>query len=376
MSRETALAGLAADPRRPKRLVAAMSGGVDSSVAAFLAREAGIETIGVTLRLRPCAEDPAEKARACCGAEDGIHARTAAARLGIPHYFLDYQDDFRRIVLERAWDEYAKGRTPNPCALCNRHLKFGRLLEYAREIGADGVVTGHYARVLPAEEGGFGLHRGVDPVKDQSYFLFDLERSAVDRCFFLLGVLRKAETRDIARGLGLANAEKRDSQDACFGVPGESFPETLRRVLGVRTKPGVFVDPAGRVLGRHDGAHAYTLGQRRGLGVALGVRGWVSRIDPETGTVEISTDEEALMRRELVAGDVNWLDASREGTSFDAEVSVRYAHRAAPARVEGLPGGGFAAVFERPVRAVTPGQAAVVYRGDRVVCGGWINSPR
>ena len=373
MSIRRALESLASDPRRPKRLVAAMSGGVDSSVAAFLAREAGIETVGVTLRLRSCADDPSEQRKACCGAEDAIHARSAAAKLGIPHYFLDYQADFQRLVLSRAWDEYSRGRTPNPCVLCNRYLKFGRLLDYAREIGADGVVTGHYARIIPAAEGVYGLYRGLDPDKDQSYFLFDMPRENLPRCWFPLGGLDKAATREIARGLGLANAEKRESQDACFGVKGESFPETLRRVLGVDVRPGTFVDESGRELGRHSGVYAYTIGQRRGLGVALGVRGWVSRIEPETGRVVISTDEEDLLEESFTAAEINWLDPGREGQSFDASCQVRYAHRAEAARVDPLPGGQIRVTFARPVRAVTPGQAAVVYEGDRVVCGGWIN---
>lgn len=374
MSLEAAVKSLSSDPRRPRRLAAAMSGGVDSTVAAYLAREAGIQVVGVTLRLGLRGAETGGMTGASCGDESGDAAREAAGRLDIPHHVLDLEEDFRRIVLSPAWEEYARGRTPNPCVLCNRHLKFGRLLDYAREIGADGILTGHYARVLPEEEGGFGLHRGLDPKKDQSYFLFGLEREALERCFFPLGGILKAETREIARGLGLAAAERRESQDACFGIAGESFPESLRRALGAPARPGVFVDPDGKVLGRHGGAHAYTLGQRRGLGVPLGVRGWVSRIEPDTGKVVISTDANALLSRELTAEGALWLQPVEEGSSFEALVAVRYSHPAAPARVKILPGGRFTAQFVRPVRAVTPGQAAVAYQGDRVLGGGWIGA--
>jgi tRNA-specific 2-thiouridylase len=369
---DRALTALSDRRPRPKRLVAAMSGGVDSSVAAYIMKEAGIEVVGITLRLRACADESGETRKACCGAEDAIHARSSAAKIGVPHYFLDYQEDFRHIVLSRAWDEYSKGRTPNPCVLCNRYLKFGRLLDYAREIEADGIITGHYARVLTDEAGEAGLYRGLDPLKDQSYFLFDLARENLSRSWFPLGPLRKSETREIARTLGLANAEKRESQDACFGVPGESFPETLRRVLGADVRPGTFIDESGKVLGRHDGVHAYTIGQRRGLGISLGIRGYVSAIRPETAEVIISTDEETLMRNSLTAEDINWLDLSRKDTAFSGSVQVRFAQKPQTAVLSPLPGGKVRIAFHKPVRAVTPGQAAVMYVGDRVVCGGWI----
>jgi len=370
-----AVAELSSDPRKPKRIVAAMSGGVDSSVAAFLLKEAGIDVVGVTLRLRSCSDEKDEVRKACCGAEDSIHARLSAGRMGIPHYFLDYQDDFRRIVLERAWSEYEKGRTPNPCVLCNRWLKFGRLMDYAGEIGADGMATGHYARVLASDRGEAGLYRGLDPVKDQSYFLFDLRRENLRRCWFPLGSLKKSDVREIARFAGLANAERRESQDACFGVKGESFPETLRRVLGAEVRPGTFVDEQGKILGRHDGVYAYTLGQRRGLGIALGSRGYVAGIRPETAEVVVSTDERLLLADFLEADEVNWLAPEFAAFPFTGEAQVRYGHRPEAAEIVPLPDGGIEVRFRKPVRAVTPGQAAVVYAGDRLICGGWIRRP-
>ena len=365
-------AAIKADPRKPKMIVAAMSGGVDSSVAALLMKEAGVQVVGVTLRLRACSDERDEQRKACCGAEDSIHARLSAGKIGIPHYFLDYQDDFQRIVLSRAWDEYSKGRTPNPCVLCNRYLKFGRLLDYAKEIGAAGVATGHYARVLANEAGKSSLHRGLDSGKDQSYFLFDLPFENLGRCWFPLGALRKPEVREIARFVGLANAEKKESQDACFGVKGESFPETLRRVLGTDVKAGNFVDEQGRVLGRHKGVYAYTLGQRRGLGIALGTRGYVAKIRPETAEVVVSTDETLLLADTLTAEEVNWLAPEFRISPFSGEAQVRYAHKSEAVDVEPLSESKIRVRFHKPVRAVTPGQAAVVYSGSRLICGGWI----
>ncbi len=366
------LDGIRKDPRKPRKVVAAMSGGVDSSVAAWLMKEAGVEVVGVTLRLRPCDDDLAVQRKACCGAEDSIHAKTTAGRIGISHYLLDYQDEFRARVLEDAWTEYTKGRTPNPCVLCNRFLKFGKLYTYACEIGAEGIVTGHYARVKPLSHGGMGLFRGVDPVKDQSYFLFALDRKVLETCWFPLGELTKGEVRDLARQIGLTNAEKPESQDACFGVPGEAFADTLRRVLGKEAIPGYFIDSLGRILGPHRGVHHYTLGQRRGLGVALGKRAYVSKIDPTTGTIVLSTEDEELHKSLLEATEVNWLDPSFQKEPFEGWVQVRYTQKPVAARVIPLSTDRIRVEFQERVRAITPGQAAVVYQGNELICGGWI----
>ena len=366
------LEGIQKDPRNPRKVVAAMSGGVDSSVAAWLMKEAGVEVVGVTLRLRPCSEDEGGKGKACCGAEDSIHAKATAGRIGISHYFLDYQEEFRDRVLEPAWNEYARGRTPNPCVLCNRFLKFGKLFQYARQIGAEGIVTGHYARVEPLPSGGMGLFRGVDPKKDQSYFLFALDREVLQGCWFPLGRLLKREVRQLARIIGLTNAEKPESQDACFGVPGEAFADTLRRVLRKESVPGYFVDTVGRVLGPHRGVHHYTLGQRRGLGVALGKRAYVAQIDPTGGTIVLSTEDGELLKTGLEAADVNWLDPSFQKEPFEGWVQVRYTQKPVAARVIPLSEDRIQVQFGEKVRAVTPGQAAVVYREAQVICGGWI----
>ncbi len=369
---ESILAGIRKDPRKPKKVLAAMSGGVDSSVAAWLMKESGVEVVGITLRLRPCNEEQIEQQKACCGAEDSIHAKATASRIGISHYFLDYQEEFRNQVLECAWHEYAKGRTPNPCVLCNRFLKFGKLDQYARQIGAEGIVTGHYARVKPLPSGAMGLFRGLDPEKDQSYFLFALEREVLGRCYFPLGELTKREVRQLAKRVGLTNADKKESQDACFGIPGEAFADTLRRVLGKKITPGYFVDPTGRILGSHRGVHHYTLGQRRGLGVALGKRAYVSSIDPTTGTIVLSTEEDELKKDFLEATEVNWLDPSFQKEPFMGWVQVRYTQKPIAAEVIPLSADRIQVKFQDRVRAITPGQAAVVYQGDLVICGGWI----
>lgn len=369
---DSLLKGIRTDPRKPKKVVAAMSGGVDSSVAAWLMKEAGVEVVGITLRLRPCDEDQTVQRKACCGAEDSIHAKATAGRIGISHYFLDYQEEFRYWVLESAWNEYAKGRTPNPCVLCNRFLKFGKLYQYALEIGAEGIVTGHYARVKPLPSGGMGLFRGLDPLKDQSYFLFALQREVLDKCWFPLGELTKKEVRQLAKRIGLTNAEKQESQDACFGVPGEAFADTLRRVLGKDTTPGYFVDPEGRILGPHRGVHHYTLGQRRGLGVAMGKRAYVASIDPTTGTIVLSTEDDELQKTILEAREVNWLDLSFQKGPFRGSVQVRYTQKPVAAEITPLSEERIQVKFQERVRAITPGQAAVVYQEDQVVCGGWI----
>ncbi|MFQ3621627.1 MAG: tRNA 2-thiouridine(34) synthase MnmA [Spirochaetales bacterium] len=369
---EKLLKELQQEPRKPRKVLVAMSGGVDSSVAAYIMKEAGIEVIGVTLRLRSCSLEEGVKQKACCGAEDSIHAQAVAGRLGIPHYFLDYQEDFRKKVLEKAWEEYASGRTPNPCVLCNRFLKFGKLFHYAGAIGAEGIVTGHYARILPQEGGAYGLFRGIDSKKDQSYFLFALDPAVLSRCWFPLGGLLKTEVREIAREIGLSNAEKRESQDACFGVGGEAFADTLRRVLGKTVKPGIFTDASGKILGYHEGVHAYTLGQRRGLGVALGKRAYVARIDVEKGIVVLDTDEKELLHSELVAKEVNWLAPLFAKKPFEGFVQVRYTQQAVPAYIVPLEGGRIRVEFTEKVRAITPGQAAVVYKEDQLICGGWI----
>jgi tRNA-specific 2-thiouridylase len=352
---------------RRERVVAAMSGGVDSSVAAALLVRQGFDVVGVTLRLNECTEGGGD--RTCCGLDAEAEARDVADRLGIPHRVIDGRESFLAEVLAPAWAEYAAGRTPSPCVACNQRLKLGRLLDLARGLGATSVATGHYARVVARPGGGTALLRGVDRNKDQSYFLFAL--SDAQRAAFRtpLGDRDKPAVRALARELGLGNACRAESQDACFGGDA-GFAESLRQRMFAPAVPGRLLAADGTVLGTHAGVHRFTIGQRRGVGVAAGRRAWVVAIDAGSGDVTLSCDPRALDAAGLLATGAVW----HEPPSARA-VHVQIRHRQAPvgARLEPTGPGAFSIRFDAPVRAVTPGQAVVAWDGDRVVCGGWID---
>ncbi len=360
-----------AEMTKKETVVVAMSGGVDSSVAAGLLRRAGHEVIGATLRLRPCEGHDDGEVSWCCsrGAEE--QSRAVCGVLGIPHYVLDAAAAFEAAVLRTAWLEYDRGRTPSPCVICNEKIKFARLLELARKVGADRVATGHYARAH--REGGLPvLRRGADRQKDQSYFLFTLSREQLDAAVFPLGGYTKPEVRQLAREMGFANAERKESQDACFVMKEAGFAEALRLKFGGAARRGEIVDPAGNVLGAHDGVHLYTVGQRKGLGVALGSRAYVSRIDGDKRRVVLTDDPACLESRVLRASPVIWTGGVAATLPRRCEAQIRYRHAPSPARVEATDGG-LSLTFDAPQRAVAPGQAAVLYDGDRVLGGGWID---
>ncbi|MBI2899418.1 MAG: tRNA 2-thiouridine(34) synthase MnmA [Planctomycetes bacterium] len=345
-----------------------MSGGIDSSVSALLLRRQGHDVVGVFLRNGVRHPPGASAKRGCCSIEDAWDARRVADRLDIPFYALNFEEAFGRIV-DYFVGEYDRGATPNPCVVCNRDLKFGRLFDYADAIGAEFVATGHYARVERNSRA--VLHRGADPRKDQSYFLFPLRQEQLARTMFPVGGMEKSEVRALAREAGLRVAEKPESMEICF-VPDDDYRRLLRERIPGRLREGAFVTTSGEVVGRHGGHQLFTIGQRKGLGVALGRPAYVVAIDAESNTVVLG-EERDLERANLVAREVNWIAAEpRLGDAIDAEVKIRYNHAGAEARVEPLEGGRARVVFAAPQRAIARGQAAVFYRGDEVLGGGWI----
>jgi tRNA-specific 2-thiouridylase len=348
-----------------KRVLVAMSGGVDSSVAAALLHEAGHDLIGVTLHLWDAAGD--QQVGRCCAPEDRDDARRTCEHLGVPHYVLDEREAFRQHVVEPFIDEYQAGRTPIPCVNCNRTVKLTYLADVARRFDATHIATGHYARLDRAGDGHLRLLRGRDDNKDQSYFLFGLTQSTLETLVFPLGDLTKSEVREAGRRLGVPNADKPESQELCF-VPDGRVGHFINQ-QGSPTDAGDIVDPDGTVLGRHEGVANFTRGQRRGLGLGGGGTRYVLRIVPETAEVVVG-DESELYDQRLTATDAHWV-GGEPAHSFHGEVRIRYRHRGALADVTPK-GDGFEVRFDEPQRAITPGQAAVVYRGDEVIGGGFI----
>jgi tRNA-specific 2-thiouridylase len=351
------------------RVVLAMSGGVDSSVAAYLLRRQGYDVIGLFMRTGAHGTDDgrADHKKGCCSAVDAGDARRVADRLDIPFYALDFERDFDRIIDYFA-DEYLAGRTPNPCVVCNSWLKFGQLWAYGRQLEADFIATGHYAQVVRTGVG-VELHRAADPDKDQSYVLYGLRREVLPHLLFPVGSLRKAEVRALAREAGLGVADKPDSVEICF-VPDNDHAALIRRRHPERTTAGSIVDTAGNVLAGHDGIEQFTVGQRKGLGFAAGQRRYVLKIVPEENAVVVG-DREELLSSSMAASRVNWL-IEPPTAPLTCAAKIRYRHAAAAATVIPLPDGGARVEFAEPQSAVTPGQAVVFYDGSRVLGGGWI----
>lgn len=348
------------------RVVCAMSGGVDSSVAAALLQEAGHEVIGVTLKVWPDREDAGGK-KTCCAPRDVDDARAVAAALGIPHYTLDVGVEFQRSVIDYFVGEYARGRTPHPCLACNRDLKFDYLLHRAAAVGADAVATGHYARIERDGTGRPRLLRGMDPARDQTAVLWMLTPETLGRVQFPVGGLSKAEVRAEARRRALPVAEKPDSQEICF-VPDGDWRAFLR-AHGVASAPGPVVDTAGRVVGTHDGVPFYTVGQRRGLPqMNRTAPKYVTAIDAARNTLTVGGSDDGFASGCLLER-VNWI---RPPAPVRAEVKIRYRQTPSWAQVLPLPDGRVRLEFETPLKAVTPGQPSVFYDGDEVLGGGVI----
>jgi tRNA-specific 2-thiouridylase len=363
------------------KVLVAMSGGVDSSVSACLLKEHGCDVMGLFMRVG--AETPAETACAtnpnadseptrthqgCCSANDAADARFVAGMLDIPFYALNFKADFDRIIDYFA-DEYAAGRTPNPCVQCNTWLKFGKLVDYADAIGADYVATGHYAR-LERNGADVVLRRGLDHRKDQSYFLFGVARDMLARSAFPVGHLTKDRVREEAQRFGLPVSNKPDSVEICF-VPDRNYARVVRERRPDAFVPGAIVDESGHALGEHDGVANFTIGQRRGLGVAAGKPVYVTRLNVLDHTVTLGP-RETIMRRGLTASDANLL-IDTPSDSVRCTAQIRYQHHAATCTATREPGGKLRVEFDDPQLAITPGQAVVLYDKDRVIGGGWID---
>lgn len=369
-----------------QRVVLAMSGGVDSSAAAHLLLESGYEVIGVFMRhgeesaqscnlsdgsnpLLPILQGRTDHKQGCCSASDALDARRVADRLNIPFYALDLQADFRRIV-DYFVDEYTRGRTPNPCVQCNNWIKFGRLFDFADSLDAEFVATGHYAQLVPTEDGP-ALLRGVDSNKDQSYALAGIDRAYLPRMLLPVGKFQKPEIRALAGEAGLKVADKRDSQEICFVTSGK-HAEFVRARSSANTC-GDIVTVEGRKVGEHQGIEGFTIGQRKGIGVAMKEPYFVVRIDVQQNQVVIGRKDD-LACPSLVASKANWL-IERPRIKFEAMAQIRYNSDAVPATIIPEDTGGFRVNFHDPTIGVAPGQLCVVYLNDRVLGGGWIESP-
>lgn len=348
------------------KVLIAMSGGVDSSVAALLM--SGYERVGCTMRLYDAEDSENKRPNTCCSLEDVEDARAVCYKLGIPYHVFNFTDDFEEKIIRKFVDSYRRGITPNPCIDCNRYMKFDKLFYRARQLGCDFVVTGHYARIEEAD-GKYVLKKALDPTKDQSYVLYAMTQEQLMHTRFPLGELRKDEVRQIARENGFVNAKKPDSQDICF-VPDGDYAAFIERYGGA-TDGGDFITSSGKVLGRHKGIAHYTIGQRKHLGISVGAPIYVVGINADENTVTLGEESE-LFGTVAVATDVNWISGEAPDAAIRCQAKTRYRQKEQPATASVNPDGTVTVVFDEPVRAITPGQALVLYDGDVVLGGGVI----
>ncbi len=346
-----------------------MSGGVDSSVAAYILKEEGYEVIGVTMQIwqDECQED-LETNGGCCGISAVIDARMVAQKLDIPYYVLNFKDVFKDKVIDYFKNEYLNAKTPNPCIACNRYVKWESLLQKSIQLGADYIATGHYARIININNR-YTLKQSVTAEKDQTYALYSLTQYQLEKTLMPCGDYTKNEIREIAKKIGLNVADKKDSQEICF-IPDNNYVRFIQENSDKEIKSGNFVDKHGKILGRHQGIPFYTIGQRKGLGIALGKPAFVSKIDIEKNEITLS-DNEDLFSSRLFVNDINFMSCDSLDSEIELMGKIRYSHKMSPCKIK-MNGDYLECNFDTPQRAITPGQAAVFYKDDYIVCGGCI----
>lgn len=352
-----------------KKAIAAMSGGVDSAVTAYLLGQQGYIVTGVTLRLI----DPDDKTVCgrCSTLHDAEDAKSVCDRIGIEHVVIDFANTFRENVMERFCNSYLSGYTPNPCVDCNKYIKFDKMLECIDNLGCDIFATGHYAQVEKDTNGRYLLKKAADSAKDQSYFLYSLSQKQLSKVVFPLGKLTKDEVREIAAEQNFVNSRKKDSQDICF-IPDGNFSGFIQRYKRLKPHPGNFIDTDGNILGEHNGAYMFTIGQRKGLGIALGKPAYVLSTDTDKNTVTLGSNEQ-LFKNRLYAEKINLIAVDRIDSPLRVTAKIRYSHRDAWATVEQTGDNSFVVEFDEPQRAVTPGQSVVLYDGDTIIGGGVVS---